>query len=128
MANAKAKQPSMLEGAPWRSILIFAIPIFFGSILQQLYHTVDTMMVGRLISQSALSSVGTCGVLTNLCLAFSTGFSVGTGVISGQLYGAGRREDLRKNAYASIRFLMMLGLGICLLGFTLRRSLLKYIV
>ena len=128
MANAKTKQPSMLEGAPWRSILVFAIPIFFGSILQQLYHTVDTMMVGRLISQSALSSVGTCGVLTNLCLAFSTGFSVGTGVISGQLYGAGRQEDLRKNAYASIRFLMMLGLGICLLGFVLRRPLLQYIV
>lgn len=58
----------LTEGKPWKCILKFAVPLFVGSLLQQFYYTVDTMMVGRFVGERALSGVGTCGVLTNLLI------------------------------------------------------------
>ena len=124
----KTRNISMIEGTPWKALVAFAIPLLFGSLFQQLYHTVDTMMVGRLVSEQALSSVGTCGVLTNLLVAFSTGFSVGTGVISSQLFGAGKEEEITKNAFTSLVFLVSLGVVIGSIGVLLGGPLLKYLV
>lgn len=125
---AKTKQISMVEGTPWKALILFAIPLLFGSLFQQLYHTVDTMMVGRLVSEQALSAVGTCGVLTNLLVAFSTGFSVGTGVISSQLFGAGDEKELTKNAFTSLVFLGGMGIVIAAVGIVFGEVLLKYLV
>ncbi|MBR5265611.1 MAG: MATE family efflux transporter, partial [Clostridia bacterium] len=124
----KNKTVTMTEGAPWKSLIIFAIPILLGSLFQQLYHTVDTMMVGRLISEQALSSVGTCGVLTNLLIAFSTGFSVGTGVISSQLFGAGKKDEITKHSFNSLVFLIGLGVIIAFVGIFAGGFLLKHLV
>lgn len=124
----KTRNVSMIEGTPWKALVAFAIPLLFGSLFQQLYHTVDTMMVGRLVSEQALSSVGTCGVLTNLLVAFSTGFSVGTGVISSQLFGAGEEEEITKNAFTSLVFLVSLGVVIGSIGVLFGGPLLKYLV
>ena len=55
---------SMLEGAPWRSLLRFALPVMGANVLQQLYNTVDTLVVGNFESQNALSAVGSCAYLT----------------------------------------------------------------
>lgn len=119
---------NLTEGTPWKQILRFSLPLFLGSLFQQLYHTVDTMMVGLLVSQQALSSVGTCGVLTNLLVAFSTGFSVGTGVISSQMFGAGKKEAITKNAYASLLFLGGLSVIMALVGILFGRLLLQHLV
>lgn len=124
----RSKTITMTEGTPWKALVRFAIPLLFGSLFQQLYHTVDTMMVGRLVSEQALSSVGTCGVLTNLLIAFSTGFSVGTGVISSQLYGANRKNELTKNAYTSLIFLTAMGVVIGLIGILFGSFLLRHLV
>ncbi len=118
----------LTEGTPWKCILRFAVPLFFGSLLQQLYYTVDAMMVGNLISEAALSGVGTCGVLTNLLIAFSTGFSAGSSVISAQFYGAGREQDIPRNAKASLTILVLLGLIIGGIGFAFGTPLLRHAV
>ena len=55
---------AMTEGAPWKHILKFAYPVLLGSLLQQLYNTVDTIIVGNFASEEALSAVGTTGTLT----------------------------------------------------------------
>lgn len=124
----KNKGVALTRGAPWRGIFLFAMPILLGSLLQQLYHTVDAMMVGLLISERALSAVGTCGVLTNLFLAFSVGFSTGTSVISAQLFGAEKKGEITRNAYASLVFLLALGVGLGMLGLATRKMLLRYLV
>lgn len=124
----KTKNSSMIEGTPWKALVAFAVPLLFGSLFQQLYHTVDTMMVGRLVNEGALSSVGTCGVLTNLLVAFSTGFSVGTGVISSQLFGAGKEEEITKNAFTSLFFLGSTGVVIAAVGVLFGEAFLKYLV
>lgn len=127
-SHSTPKTISFLKGPPWCSILLFALPIFFGSLLQQLYHTVDAMMVGLLVDEQALSAVGTCGVLINLFLAFSVGFSTGTSIISSQLFGAGRLREITKNAGASFIFLSALGLAATALSLALGRPLLQGLV
>ena len=51
----------MTQGAPWRHILVFSLPVLAGSLLQQLYNTADTIIVGRYAGEAALSAVGTTG-------------------------------------------------------------------
>lgn len=67
--NMKGK--SMVEGAPWKHILRFALPVLAGSLLQQLYNTVDTIVVGNFSGEDALSAVGTTGSITFLFLALA---------------------------------------------------------
>ncbi|MDO4163485.1 MAG: MATE family efflux transporter [Bacteroides sp.] len=118
----------LTEGTPWRCILRFAAPLFIGSLLQQLYYTVDTMMVGQFVGERALSSVGTCGVLINLLIAFSMGFSAGASIVSAQYFGAGEYAGIARNARASMFSLLVLSLVIGGVGVIWGRELLKYAV
>ncbi len=103
------KKRSMTEGAPWKHILRFSLPVLAGSLLQQLYNTVDTIIVGRYASEDALSAVGTTGSFTFLFLALAIGFSAGNGVVVAQHYGAGNEKAVRSNASTGILFLLLLG-------------------
>ena len=99
----------MTEGAPWKHTLRFALPVLAGSLLQQLYNTVDTIIVGNFASEEALSAVGTTGSFTFLFLAIALGFSAGNGVVVAQHYGAGDEKKVRSNASTGI--LLLLGMG-----------------
>ena len=101
---------SMTEGAPWKHTLRFALPVLAGSLLQQLYNTVDTIIVGNFASEEALSAVGTTGSFTFLFLAIALGFSAGNGVVVAQHYGAGDEKKVRSNASTGI--LLLLGMGL----------------
>ena len=79
MENEMKKRRAMTEGTPWKHILQFALPVLVGSLLQQLYNTVDTIIVGRFAGEKALSAVGTTGSFTFLFLALAIGFSAGNG-------------------------------------------------
>lgn len=100
----------MTEGSPWKHIIKFAIPVLAGALLQQLYNTVDTIVVGNFSGEAALSAVGTTGSFTFLFLALATGFSAGNGVLVAQHYGAGDERQVRANASTGI--LLLLGMGI----------------
>ena len=101
---------SMVEGTPWKHILRFALPVLAGSLLQQLYNTVDSIIVGNFSGENALSAVGTTGSFTFLFLALATGFSAGNGVVVAQCYGARDEKQVRANASTGI--LLMMGMGI----------------
>lgn len=119
---------SMVEGAPWKHIIRFALPVLLGSLLQQLYNTVDTIIVGRFSSEEALSAVGTTGTLTFFFLAIAIGLSSGNGVVIARNYGAGDEEGVRKNASAGILFLMILGVISAVLGIVLAKPAFKYLM
>lgn len=104
------KKTMMTEGSPWKHIIKFALPVLLGSLLQQLYNTVDTIIVGKYASEDALSAVGTTGSFAFLFLAIATGFSAGNGVVVAQHYGAKDEKNVRANASTGI--LLLLGLGI----------------
>lgn len=122
------KNKTMTEGTPWKHILLFAVPVLLGSLLQQLYNTVDTIIVGNFASEEALSAVGTTGSFTFLFLAIATGFSAGNGVVVAQYFGAGDEKRVRENASTGI--LMLLGMGIIstIIGILVARPAYTYLV
>lgn len=122
------KTGNMTEGSPWRHILKFAMPVLLGSLLQQLYNTVDTVIVGNFASEDALSAVGTTGSFAFLFLAIATGFSAGNGVVIAQCYGAKDEKGVRANASTGILFLMGLGIISSILALIIARPAYTYLV
>ena len=86
----------MTEGAPWKRLLEFSIPMLIGNFAQQLYNTVDSIVVGEYIGDLALSAVGSAAPILNLLLALFVGVSTGAGIVVSQYYGAGAREKLSR--------------------------------
>ena len=84
----------MTTGKPWMKILVFTLPMLLGNIAQQLYNTVDTIVVGKYIGDNALAAVGSCGPIVNMLLALFIGISAGAGIMVSQYFGAKNREDL----------------------------------
>ena len=111
----------MTEGAPWKHLVRFAFPILCGSLLQQLYNTVDTIVVGNYASQDELAAVGTTGTLVFLFLAVAIGFSAGNGVVVAQHFGAGRDREVRRNAATGILLLLAMGLVSSVAGIVFSR-------
>ena len=119
---------TMTEGTPWKHILRFSLPVLAGSLLQQLYNTVDTIIVGRYAGEAALSAVGTTGSFAFLFLAIATGFSAGNGVVVAQHFGAGNEKDVKKNASTGILFLMVLGIISAIVGILVAKPAYRYLV
>ena len=119
---------AMTEGTPWRLILRFVLPVLAGALLQQLYNTVDAIVVGNFSGEAALSAVGTTGSLTFMFLAVAIGLSAGNGVIVAQFFGAKDQKEVRNNAAAGILFLMVLGVAAAILGILVARPAFVYVV
>ena len=115
----------MTVGREGDHILAFALPIMGGLVLQQLYNTVDSVVVGRTLGAAALGAVGTCAALTMFAVSFAVGLTNGSGVIFAQLFGAKHLEELRKNLSTAYILLTALGLLISVLGLCFARPLLK---
>ena len=84
----------MTQGSPWKSIMMFTIPMLIGNIAQQLYSTVDTIVVGKYIGDDAIASVGSTLPLLNMLLVLFMGISAGASVMVSQYFGAKDREKL----------------------------------
>ncbi|MBR5004058.1 MAG: MATE family efflux transporter, partial [Erysipelotrichaceae bacterium] len=83
-----ASRSDILNGTIWKQILIFFFPILFGTFFQQLYNTVDAVIVGNFVGKEALGAVGgSTGTLINLLVGFVTGISSGATVVISQFYG-----------------------------------------
>ena len=119
---------SMTSGAPWKHALRFALPVLAGSLLQQLYNTVDTIIVGNFSGEAALSAVGTTGSFTFLFLALALGFSAGNGVAVAQHYGAGDERQVRANASTGIVLLLALGVFVSAAGIAVSRPAFRHFV
>ena len=84
----------MTQGAPWKSIVTFTLPMLIGNIAQQLYNTVDSIVVGKYIGDNALAAVGSAGPILNLLLVLFIGISAGANIMVAQYYGAKNRKSL----------------------------------
>ena len=115
----------LTRGTPWKLILQFALPIMLGNLLQQLYNTADTIIVGNFEGQQALSSVGACASLTILFTALALGFSIGAGVLISQYFGAGRTQELRRYAATAIVLMLAMGLVMSVIGLLSAELLLR---
>ena len=77
----------MTEGTPWKKIILFAIPMLIGNIAQQLYSTVDSIVVGHYVGDNALAAVGSAGPIFNMLLVLYIGISAGVGIMVAQYFG-----------------------------------------
>ena len=122
------KNKSLTQGAPWKGILSFMIPVLLGLLLQQLYNTVDTIIVGNFAGESPLAAVGACGVLTMAFLALANGFSAGACILIAQFFGAGKEEDMRRQASSSLLTMLAMGVLATAAGIIISRFALEYIL
>ena len=114
----------MTTGPEWKHILVFSLPIMAGNLLQQLYNTVDGIVVGNFVSQDALAAAGTAGTLALVFLAFAIGFGNGCGILISQLFGAKKMEELRSAVSTSLILLTGIGLLFSVLACVFARFLL----
>ena len=84
----------MTRGTPWKSIAMFTFPMLIGNIAQQLYSTVDSIVVGRYVGDNALAAVGSSLPILNMLLVLFIGISVGASIMVAQYFGAKNREKL----------------------------------
>ncbi len=115
----------MTRGAPWQRIAEFAIPMLLGNIAQQLYNTVDSIVVGKYVGDNALAAVGSASPILNLLLALFVGVSTGAGIVISQRYGAGDREGLSQAIGNCITLAAIASLGTMILGSLIARPLLE---
>lgn len=84
----------MSQGAPWRRILEFSLPMLIGNLAQQMYNTADSVIVGIYVGDNALAAVGSASPILNLLLALFVGVATGAGILVSQYFGAKDRERL----------------------------------
>ncbi len=84
----------MTVGTPWKSIAMFSIPMVIGNVAQQLYSTVDSIVVGKYVGDNALAAVGSAAPILNMLYVLFIGISAGVGIMVAQYFGAKSKEDL----------------------------------
>lgn len=114
----------MTTGPEWKHILLFSLPIMAGNLLQQLYNTVDGIVVGNFVSQNALAATGTAGTLAFIFLAVAIGFGNGAGIVVAQLFGAKQYDQLRSAVSTALILLVGMGAFLSVAGCILARPLL----
>ena len=114
------------EGVIWKQILIFFFPILLGTFFQQMYNTVDTIIVGRFVSTRALAAVGTTGPLVNMFSGFFTGLSSGATVILAQFYGANDPKGVDRTLHTGFSLSLILGLLVTAVGCGLGPTILTW--
>lgn len=114
----------MTEGRPWEKILLFTGPMLLGNIAQQLYNTVDSVVVGKYVGDNALAAVGSAGPIFNLLLVLFVGISMGASIMVSQYFGARDRESLSHTIGNSIVLTIISCLIVAVLGILVTKPLL----
>lgn len=117
----------MTTGKPSSRIISFAIPMLIGNIAQQLYSTVDSIVVGRYVGDNALAAVGSASPILNLLLVLFVGISVGAGIMVSQYFGAKERENLSYTIGGCITLTAIASIIIMVLAPLITRPLLEYL-
>lgn len=114
----------LTDGPLKRGLLMFTLPLFLSNLFQQLYNTVDTILVGWYVPE-ALSSVSTSGHLIFLLVGFFSGLAAGAGVVVANYFGAKQYDEMGRAIHTDVLFGVICGFGFSLLGFLLTPVILR---
>ena len=106
---ANVKQTDILTGSIPRQLLAFFLPIWFGTLFQQLYNTADTLIVGNFVGTRALAAVGATGAFVNLLVGLFVGLCSGVGVVVSQSFGARDYDGVDRQVHTAL--VLSVGLG-----------------
>lgn len=119
------KTTIMTEGSIWKKLLFFAVPLILGNLFQQLYNTVDSIIVGNYIGSEALAAVGASSSVVNLLIGFCIGASAGAGVVISQFFGAWDKEGVRKAVHTTVALSIAAGIVLTIAGILLTPLILR---
>lgn len=127
MKRGSQTMNQITEGVIWRQLLLFFFPIVFGTFFQQLYNTIDTVIVGHFVGTEALASVGgSSAQISALIVGFFTGLSSGASVVIAQFFGAQDERSVRQSLHTAYAFSIMGSIVISILGIALAPSMLSW--
>ncbi|MDD6736487.1 MAG: MATE family efflux transporter [Clostridiales bacterium] len=112
----KKEKSSMTEGPIFKPLVLFAIPLILTGILQQLYNTVDSVVIGKFSSSFALAGVGSSASLISLLTNLFVGFSTGASVVVSQYFGAKDKGGIEKSVHTSVALSLICGIIMTFLG------------
>lgn len=112
-------------GSIWKEMSIFALPIFLSYLFQNLYNSVDSLIVGNVISKHALAAVSNCSTVTNIMVGFFTGLSSGAMTIFSRYFGAKDYKSLDKSVHTALMSSVIFGLIMMTVGYFSSETLLK---
>lgn len=122
----KEEGTKLLTGPIWKGIVAFAIPIFFGNLFQQLYNTVDSLIVGNFLGSDALAAVSSSGSLIFLLVGFFNGIAMGAGVVISKYYGAKDYESVKRAVHTDIALGLVAGILLMIIGMILTPYILQW--
>ena len=116
----------MTEGSTIRLLVAFAVPLLIGNLFQQLYSTVDSVVVGNFVGKQALAAVGCTTSIINSMIGFFIGLSAGAGVVMSQYYGAHDQDKLHRTVQTTIGMTLVLCALLTALGVLLTPIMLRW--
>jgi len=117
----------MTEGSIFKQILYFSIPLIIGNLFQQLYNTVDSIVVGNFIGDNALAAVNSSGAIVQLLISFFMGLSMGGGVTISNYFGARNREGVHKAVHTTFALSVLSGVLATIIGVVFTPAILKLV-
>lgn len=121
----KRRDTDMTAGSIPRLLIYFALPLMIGNVFQQLYNTVDSIVVGNYVSKQALAAVGCTGPVINALFGLFGGLAAGAGVVISQFYGAHDKEKLHKTVQTTIAMSLVMCVVLTALGVWLTPMMLE---
>lgn len=124
--SAGQEKNNLTEGAIWKKILFFALPIFLGQVFQQLYNTFDSLIVGKYLGDEALAAVSSSGSLIFMMVGFFGGVAMGAGVMIAKEYGAKDYRAMRLSIHTDVAFGLAAGILLTVLGVCFTPTILRW--
>ena len=121
----KTKEMDMLNGGLAGKLILFAVPLAFSSILQQLFNSADVAVVGRFAGSQALAAVGSCVALVGIFVNLIVGLAVGPNAALANLIGQGRRDSISRMVHTIMTFGAILGMILLAVGMLTARLVLE---
>ena len=122
---ANVKQTDILTGSIPRQLLAFFLPIWFGTLFQQLYNTADTLIVGNFVGTQALAAVGATGAFVNLLVGLFVGLCSGVGVVVSQSFGARDYDGVDRQVHTALVFSVVIGAVLTLAGLVTAQPMMR---
>ena len=124
----KKNNNDLTSGSVWKKLLIFFVPIAAGTIIQQLYNAVDGLIVGRFVGTNALAAVGgSSAQIINVLVGFFVAMTAGASVVIGQIFGAGKKEELNQAIGTAFAAMSAFGILLAALGLMASPALLRFL-
>ena len=120
------RDTDMTEGSIWPHLIRFSIPMAIGLLFQQLYNTVDTLVVGQFVGQQAQAAVGSTGPIINTVVGFCAGLATGASVLISQRYGAHDNDGLGKAVHTTIALTILMSVIATLIGQVIITPMLRF--